>query len=77
MPEPFDALQDAVMPGLLGVAQLDSEGRYVAVNSAFRATLGSGCPEPLGQDWSVTAHPNDRTRAQAAPEVLRSLERMT
>jgi PAS domain S-box-containing protein len=72
MPEPFDALQDAVMPGVLGVAQVDSEGRYVAVNSAFRATLGPGCPEPLGQDWSVTAHPNDRKRAQAAYQLART-----
>lgn len=56
----------------LGLADLDAEGRFVAVNPGFLSMLGMREADLLGQHWRVTVHPDDHGRAHDAYEHARA-----
>ena len=59
-------LQNAVE----GIAELDSDGRYLAVNTACAGALLYTPAELAGKLWQFTVHPDDRERAIAAYEEM-------
>lgn len=42
-----------------GIARLDLEGRYVALNRAYAQALGYEAEEMIGMHWEETLHPDD------------------
>lgn len=60
------ALENAVE----GISQLDAQGRYVMVNSAYAAMVGYEPAEMIGMDWQRTVHPED------VPGVVATYEQM-
>ena len=60
--ETATALENAVE----GIARLDAEGHYIAVNKAYADMLGYTPEELVGTEWLATTHPDDRLMAQAA-----------
>ncbi len=52
------ALENAVE----GIAWVDPDGRFAAVNQAYAGALGRTSGEMLGTFWHETAHPEDRER---------------
>lgn len=70
--EPNEIFQHAIEQGNLGLAALDADGRYVAVNAALLAMHGWSESDLLGKHWEVTVHPQDRKRAREAYRLARS-----
>ena len=66
MVEPREIFQSAIEQGHLGLAALDADGKYVAVNAALLAMHGLEEGALLGKHWQVTVHPDDRKRATEA-----------
>ncbi len=60
------ALENAVE----GIALLNTEGRYLAVNRAYAAMLGYQPEELVGMDWQATVHPDDVNRVKAIHERM-------
>jgi diguanylate cyclase (GGDEF)-like protein/PAS domain S-box-containing protein len=61
------AAKNAVLESAIeGIGQLDVEGRYVAVNSAFARMLYSSSEDMIGQHWSVGIGVGDHPHVQAA-----------
>ena len=56
----------------IGLAVLDPEGNYLAVNPAFLSMLRLREADLLGQNWRVTVHPDDHARAQHAYDLART-----
>jgi PAS domain S-box-containing protein len=56
----------------LGLADLDTQERYVAVSRAFLTMFEMREADLLGQSWRVTVHPDDHERAQEAYEQART-----
>ena len=65
------ALENAVE----GIARLDTQGRYLAVNRAFASILGYQPEELVGRDWLTTVHPNSRDNANSAYQRMLSAGR--
>lgn len=42
-----------------GIARLDRQGRYIALNRAYAAALGYDQAEMIGMNWQKTVHPDD------------------
>ncbi|XHX76873.1 MAG: PAS domain S-box protein [Stenomitos frigidus ULC029] len=49
-----------------GIARLDINGRYVALNRAYAAALGYQQEEMIGMSWQQTVHPDDVERITTA-----------
>jgi PAS domain S-box-containing protein len=75
MTGPSAILQATIDLAHLGLAELDSEGCFAAVNPAFLSMLGMREAELLGQHWRVTVHPDDHGRAHEAYELARTNHR--
>ena len=56
------ALENAVE----GIARLDVQGRYLAVNKAYASMLARQPEEMLAQEWQTTVHPEDCQTMMAA-----------
>ncbi len=72
MPESCDILHEAVELAKLGLAELDAEGRFVSVNSAFVSVPGLREEDLLGLEWRIAVHPEDHGRAEEAYLIARS-----
>ena len=75
MGEPKEIFQYAIGQGHLGLATLDAEGHYIAVNATLLAMHGWAEADLLGKHWEATVHPQDRTRAQEAYRLARTTGR--
>lgn len=53
-----------------GIARLDINGRYVALNRAYAAALGYEQTELIGMSWQQTIHPHDLDRLTAAYQTM-------
>ncbi len=53
-----------------GIARLDAQGRYTAVNPVFAKMLGYSERELLGTEWAARVHPDDREAAVAMRHAL-------
>jgi PAS domain S-box-containing protein len=53
-----------------GIARLDAQGRYIAVNNAYASTVGYTPEEMLGMEWQSTVHPKDITDLIAAYQQM-------
>ncbi len=53
-----------------GIARLDEQGRYVAVNAVYAKMLGFSESELLGTEWASRGHSEDIAAARAAREGL-------
>jgi PAS domain S-box-containing protein len=53
-----------------GIARLDAQGRYTAVNKAYASTVGYTPEEMLGREWQSTVHPEDITDLIAAYQQM-------
>ena len=62
-------LKSAVEVARLGLAELDPEGRFVAVNPAYLSLLELNESDLLGQHWGMTVHPDDEQPARRAHEL--------
>jgi PAS domain S-box-containing protein len=60
------ALENAVE----GIAHLDVDGRYVAVNSAYASRIGYTPEEMIGMDWQLTVHDRDLERMRLAYQQM-------
>ena len=49
-----------------GIARLDVQGRYLAVNRAYAGSLGYRAEELVGMDWRSTVHHKDLKKVKAA-----------
>jgi PAS domain S-box-containing protein len=55
-----------------GVADLDTEGRFVSVDAAFLIMLGKQETNLLGEHWHATVHSGDHEAAESAYRQARS-----
>jgi PAS domain S-box-containing protein len=55
-----------------GIARLDSQNRYVALNRAYAAGLGYPQEAMIGMSWWQTVHPDDRPRLATAYEQMQT-----
>jgi PAS domain S-box-containing protein len=63
-------LNRALESAVVGISQIDSEGRYLKVNPAY-AEMGGYLPEELvGMDWRQTVYPDDHEKIIAAYELM-------
>ena len=53
-----------------GIARLDINGRYIALNRAYAAALGYQQEEMIGLSWQQTVHPHDRDVVTAAYQQM-------
>lgn len=67
-------LHDVIELASLGLAQLDMEGRFVAMNPLFGAMLGLRTADLLGKHWRETVHAEDYPRALVAFELAEAGE---
>jgi PAS domain S-box-containing protein len=63
-------LRVALENAMDGIAQIDVQARYLAVNGAYANMLGYQPDELVGMDWLSTVHPNDPEKAKAAYERM-------
>lgn len=56
----------------LGLAELDAEECFIAVNPMYASMLGLEGSELLGHHWRITVHPEDHSRAQEAYRLART-----
>jgi len=66
MEEELRALNAALENAVEGIAQLDTQGRYVSVNPAYAGMLGHSAWELIGRDWQTTVCPQDLEKAREA-----------
>jgi PAS domain S-box-containing protein len=67
-----DALENAVE----GISKLDTEGRYVTLNSSYAAMLGYKPEELIGRTWHLAVHPDDRELVTRAYQAMLDLGRV-
>ncbi|MFH7026639.1 MAG: PAS domain S-box protein [Heteroscytonema crispum UTEX LB 1556] len=60
------ALESAVE----GISRLDTQGRYLAVNSAYANLVGYEPEEMIGMEWLRTVHPEDQANMVAAYQYM-------
>lgn len=53
-----------------GIARLDTQGRYVAVNRGYANTIGYKPEETIGLEWQNTIHPEERQKIMSAYEFM-------
>ena len=53
-----------------GIARLDINGRYIALNRAYAAALGYQQEEMIGMSWQQTVHPNDLENVTATYQQM-------
>ncbi len=70
--EELRTLNAALENAVEGIARLDAQGRYLAVNRAYAAMLGYQPEELGGRDWQETVHPRDLDRAVATHQRMLS-----
>lgn len=63
-------LSKALESAVEGISQLDSEGRYLAVNPAYARITGYKSGEMIGMDWRLTVHPEDLDKLIAAYQIM-------
>jgi PAS domain S-box-containing protein len=63
-------LKVALESAVEGIAQLDTQGRYVAVNNAYANILGYEIEEMIGMQWQLTVYPDDRVMMVAAYQKM-------
>lgn len=56
----------ALAQAMPGIARIDSNGHYSAVNDSYAAMLGCAPGDLIGQSWEPTVHEEDRPLALAA-----------
>jgi PAS domain S-box-containing protein len=72
MAETSEILQGAIELAHLGLAELNTQGRFVMVNPAYLSMLGMRETELLGQHWHVSVHPDDHSRVEEAYRLART-----
>lgn len=66
-------LTKALESAVEGIAQLDSQGRYVHINPAYAQMLGYQPEELIGMKWQRTVHPDDLEIVETAyQDMLRN-----
>ncbi|MCU0546429.1 MAG: PAS domain S-box protein [Oscillatoriaceae cyanobacterium Prado104] len=55
---------------LEGISRLDAQGNYISVNKAYASAAGYEPSETIGMKWSMTVHPDDLEKLQAAYELM-------
>ncbi|NJR39200.1 MAG: PAS domain S-box protein [Leptolyngbyaceae cyanobacterium CSU_1_4] len=60
----------ALSNALEGIARLDVQGRYTAVNEAYARITGYQPPEMIGMDWQSTVYPEDLERLKVAYQQM-------
>lgn len=63
-------LKVALESAVEGISQLDTQGRYLAVNHAYASVLGYKAEEMLGMQWQLTVHPDDQAMMVAAYQEM-------
>ncbi|HIK28192.1 MAG: PAS domain S-box protein [Oscillatoriaceae bacterium SKW80] len=53
-----------------GIARLDTQGRYVAVNRGYANTIGYKPEETIGLEWQNTIHPEERQKIMSAYQFM-------
>ena len=56
----------ALANAMPGIAQVNPDGRYLAVNDVYASLLGYDPPALIGENCSITVHPDSLPKAQAA-----------
>ncbi|MBF2003860.1 MAG: PAS domain S-box protein [Synechococcales cyanobacterium M58_A2018_015] len=64
------AMSRALESAVEGIAQLDTQGRYVTVNPAYAQMLGYSPEELLQMEWQQTLHPDDLDTLQTAYQQM-------
>jgi PAS domain S-box-containing protein len=72
MEEELRTLNAALENAVEGIARLDTQGRYLAVNRAYATMLGYQPDEMVGMDWQATVHPQDLDRVKAIHQRMLS-----
>ncbi|MBD2433129.1 PAS domain S-box protein [Fischerella sp. FACHB-380] len=65
-------LSQALESAVEGISQLDKQGRYVKVNSAYANMVGYESEEMIGMEWHLTVHPEDWEKLNAAYQQMLS-----
>ncbi len=60
------ALENAVE----GIAQLDTQGRYISVNKAYASMVGYTPEEMIGMEWQPTVHPEELENVMTAYQYM-------
>ncbi|MFN3477118.1 MAG: PAS domain-containing protein, partial [Candidatus Methylomirabilales bacterium] len=68
--EALGEMSMALSNAMPGIARLDPEGRYVAVNDGYARMLGYEPGELIGREWRLTVHPEEHQTAWAAYERM-------
>ncbi|MGA7936379.1 MAG: PAS domain S-box protein [Kovacikia sp.] len=53
-----------------GIARLDVNGRYIALNRAYAIALGYQQQEMIGMSWQLTFHPEDVVTLETAHQLM-------
>jgi PAS domain S-box-containing protein len=74
-----DHLSMGIEHAVEGIARLDANGRYTAVNPVFAKMLGYEESELVGTEWAARCHPDDRAavlsaRTASAPDGKNEVE---
>lgn len=68
--EELHILSTALESAVEGISQLDSQGRYIAVNAAYAGLVAYQPEEMIGMNWQRTVHPDDIPKMVAAYEQM-------
>jgi PAS domain S-box-containing protein len=68
--EELHILSTALESAVEGISRLDTQGHYIAVNTAYAALVGYQPEEMIGLAWQETVHPEDRTKMVAAYQQM-------
>jgi PAS domain S-box-containing protein len=68
--EELHILSTALESAVEGISRLDTQGHYLAVNTAYAALVGYQPEEMIGMTWQETVHPEDRTKMVAAYQQM-------
>ncbi len=64
------AMSKSLESAVEGISQLDTQGRYIAVNNSYARIVGFQPEEMIGRDWQRTVHPDDQEKMSAAYEQM-------
>lgn len=68
--EELHILSTALESAVEGISRLDTQGHYLAVNTAYAALVGYQPEEMMGMAWQQTVHPEDRAQMAAAYQQM-------
>jgi PAS domain S-box-containing protein len=71
MPDSTNFPLQSVEPAHFGVADLDTDGRFLSVDAAYLLMLGKQETSLLGEHWETTVHAGDHEAAEAAYSLAR------